>query len=74
MYTHTSFGFCVTDHKQWFPEWAKNLLNKCICAEFLIFFFFKDSSTKSMPYCLSVQKSVTHKTRRKHGNDSIFTM
>lgn len=62
MYTHTSFGFCVTDHKQWFPEWAKKThLNKCTCA---LFFFFKDSSTKSMPYCPSVQSNVTHKTRR----------
>lgn len=51
MYTHTSFGFCVTDHKQWFPEWAKNLLNKCICAEFLIFFFLKIAA---LSLCLTV--------------------
>lgn len=49
MYTHTSFGFCVTDHKQWFPEWAKKThLNKCTCA---LFFFLKIAALSP---CLTV--------------------
>lgn len=52
MYTHTSFGFCVTDHKQWFPEWAKHLLNKCTCAH--LTFFFKKKNIAALSPCLTV--------------------
>lgn len=69
MYTHTSFGFCVTDHKQWFLNGQKILLNKCTCAHFLIF-----KIAAQVHALLSIcSKECNPQNKKKHGNDSIFT-
>lgn len=61
VYTHFIWFLLQITSNGFLNGQKKTHLNKCTCA---LFFFFKDSSTKSMPYCPSVQSNVTHKTRR----------